>query len=384
MKLTQVILGQEAATEVFFRKDDGSAITVALPPKYEIRDFNDALVLSGYGAQDPYNLARWTAQFTLPDDVLIGNEGQKYKIVWSVKDSLGASYKESDYFSVVDNTEFALDEIDIPERIMLAKSFLNDSLVLPKNVNVDALSLRVVDRQDNLIFESGPISTTPTLINRKNQIFKYKSPTAIEAIAVPVWDFTPYQVQWTYEDGGESETTIHYMYAINSKVADVVRSVRSVIDKARNQPFNPALAFFDTDILNYLSLGISYFNSAKPTNTNFNVSTIPNEMYTPMIECVMYYALRAQLGAESQANFQFGGQSVTLDMDRTQWIESELGRIQSYLQGELPGVKRRWIRGGGGRGAPGVLGVNLSSSYNWSPPINSRLGLMYSQYGYRR
>lgn len=189
-------------------------------------------------------------------------------------------------------------------------------------------------------------------------------------------NFSPYQVRWTYTANGEQNFIFHYLYAVNGLTMDTMRKIRARIDKARNKPYNPALFYYDLDLLCYIDLGIARFNAARPTLTYFSMSSLPDVLQYPVIECSCYEALRSQLMAESVAAFNFSGQSVSLDMDRTQAIESELSKIQQYIDQEIPSLKKRYNRSGGG--GVGVLGINFASSSTsgwarWNHPLAYRM-----------
>ena len=86
-----------------------------------------------------------------------------------------------------------------------------------------------------------------------------------------------------------------------------------------------------------------------------------------LLHCAAYSVLSAQYLAEGQAAFDFSGQAVSLNIDRTQYIDSALGRVISYMENQVPNAKRMWIRSTGGNGlAAGTLGVNIGPSLGWS------------------
>jgi hypothetical protein len=77
-------------------------------------------------------------------------------------------------------------------------------------------------------------------------------------------------------------------------------------------------------------------------------------------EASRYEALRAQYLAEGVSAFDFSGQSVSLTVDRTQYLESEMGRIQAYLDTTLPQVKKASVIAG----SPGAVSIQIHSRTN--------------------
>jgi hypothetical protein len=142
-----------------------------------------------------------------------------------------------------------------------------------------------------------------------------------------------------------------------------VNSLRRTIDKARQQNPNPVLQLTDMDLVEYVNQGIALLNAAKPCVTSFNISSLPDVFFYPLINAAAYCALSAQYLAEGQAAFEFNGQSVSLSVDRTQYTDTALSRFTSYIEDQLPSTKRMWNRSTGGTGQPvGSLGINFGPS----------------------
>jgi hypothetical protein len=58
------------------------------------------------------------------------------------------------------------------------------------------------------------------------------------------------------------------------------------------------------------------------------------------IICASYWALGAQLMAEGSLAFDFGGQGITLNVDRTPQLEAALGRIEARIQDTVVPFKK--------------------------------------------
>ncbi len=381
MKLTSVVAGQEIQTEEFFRGANDAPLTFSAPVKYTIRDFNDAKVLEGFASQDSYNLARWTAQFTIPSTAPIGKPGQKYKIEWEAKTASGAVYNRSDYFDLETATEFSDGERDIDERIVMEGDYFSDSIIVPANEIIDAISVSVADMYGNVAYDSGALSIEPASSDLCSQRFYHKSPAKLSTLIAPIYNCVPFMVTWTYNVNGIDNRIIHFLYAVNSRTINMLANIRTRIDKARNVAYNPALTWYDTDLIKYLDLGLQMFNANPPTHTSFSMVNLPEPLTYPVLQCAVFNALSAQAMAEGQAAFNMSGQSVTLDVDRTASIEAEISRVQSYIDQNLKQTKRLHIRRTGGGG---VLGVNVASkSFNWAPPLFGRMGYFLDRMLYR-
>lgn len=367
MSLTKAVAGQSIQADQYFKPDGGGAYTFVGFVKYIVTDFNDVEIISGAAAQDQYDLARWSVQFTLPSSAPANKPGQKYKLKWIAKVLINGeseTIRETIQFDVVPADDFA--RIDVTERIALEKSKFMDRLLLPANVELQTLSVKVLDINSEELYGDDDISVEPSGTDGINQWWIHSSPTTLEGLVLNGLNAAPIQIAWDYTlTDGTSDTVFHYLYLVNAATQRMMLQIRASIDKARNVPHNPALAWFDTDLLVYIDQGLQMFNSYPPTFTSYAMANLPPQLQYPVLQCVLYNALRAQLLVEGQAQFNFSGQSVQLDVDRQASIESELSRIQGYIDSSIKSVKRLNNRIGGA----GVLGVNFGPQFNWQPPI---------------
>ena len=78
-------------------------------------------------------------------------------------------------------------------------------------------------------------------------------------------------------------------------------------------------------------------------------------LFDAWVTCSTYYALGAQLMAEGSLAFDFSGQGVSLNVDRTPQLDSALGRIEGLFDSRIiPMKKSMWKQGVvGGDGSQG-------------------------------
>jgi hypothetical protein len=94
-------------------------------------------------------------------------------------------------------------------------------------------------------------------------------------------------------------------------------------------------------------------------------------------------ALRSQFLAEGEKVFNFSGQAISLEVDRTQYYQTLADNIQSYLDAEGKQVKQNLIKkgitAGDGdvsdlsamrRGANGAVAITLTPATNWGKFTN--------------
>lgn len=113
----------------------------------------------------------------------------------------------------------------------------------------------------------------------------------------------------------------------------------------------------------YLNRGLSLFNAVEQI-TAFTGVNMTGYMQEAWLICSAYYALAAQLQAEGALAFDFSGQTVSLNIDRTPSIESALGRVENQIENVVKPLKKRLYQAGitGGDGSNGTSPLNSSRS----------------------
>lgn len=174
--------------------------------------------------------------------------------------------------------------------------------------------------------------------------------------------------------GAFSPTQYSYKaWAITPQMLVGLNSLEQYINKARLSNVIPELEYTQSDLLEYLARGLNLFNSFPPTLTAFNGRNMQGIIFDGWLQCSAYYALSAQLQAEGAMAFDFSGQEVSLNVDRTPAIESALGRVESALNEHVKPMKKLLARAGvisgdgsqGGRfidGSTQIGALSLSNS----------------------
>lgn len=358
--------GQSAIFEALFFNDDGATPFAGIASTtWVVRDPDNKLITQGSGSQDIQNPARWTASITIPSTAPATTTGRRYSILWSIKNAK-TTLQYKDYFAVKPAVDFDIVDLD---RLVIEKTNLIDSLAIDVNSSITQLQIKLLTESGQLVFDSGVLSggSLPPSINAQEyKVYTYQSPSVITDMTVALNGFKPYIIEWVYTADGIVEREYHFMYVVNYRILSLSNSLRRFIDKAKSRHPNPALQFTEVDLIEYLSQGVALINFTKPTLTDWSIVTCPPSLHMGLIQAGAYCALSAQYIAEGQAAFSFNGQTVTLEVDRTQFIDTALGRMMEFIQTQIPIAKRMWLRSGGNTGhAGGVLGVNVGPSLGW-------------------
>ena len=132
-------------------------------------------------------------------------------------------------------------------------------------------------------------------------------------------------------------TVIQKIHVVYFNLLVKIPQVRMLIDKIQKRQ-GRVHAYEDADIVEYLNQGIKLVNSIFPY-TNYSVINLPDALDFYWTMAAAWYGLNAQYMLEAETSFNFSGQTVTLDVDRTGFIESELGRLWDLLNEHLPKIK---------------------------------------------
>ncbi len=136
------------------------------------------------------------------------------------------------------------------------------------------------------------------------------------------------------------------VWAVTPQILLAERELNDFIDKARIANIIPELEYNTPELLEWLSRGLSYFNGLQPTLTNFTGTNMQGHLLDAWLTCSAYYALRSQIQAEGALGFDFGGQTVSLNVDRTPAIEGEIGRLESQIENSVKPLKKLLAKAG--------------------------------------
>ncbi|QZE59427.1 head-tail connector protein [Erwinia phage pEa_SNUABM_2] len=169
------------------------------------------------------------------------------------------------------------------------------------------------------------------------------------------------------------------LWVVTPQILIAASMVEDHINKARAMNVIPELEYTQAEIINYLYRGLALFNTIGPRVTGFNGTNMQGTILNGWVICASYYALAAQLQAEGQLAFDFTGQVVNLNMDRTPSIESALGKLETEIQGPVTNLKNKLSKAGindgdGSQGANaidgarslGKLGITNSPTTKWA------------------
>jgi len=214
----------------------------------------------------------------------------------------------------------------------------------------------------------------------------------IDTSTMPV-TLIPYQIIWKFwNDPRQLFREKAALWLVNDSILQAVEDVKSKVNKARQTLYGtPDSQFPSTEIMKWLRRGMDTFNGAAGQFTSFTMTNAKGVVREYWLLCAEKASLEAQYLMEGEKAFNFSGANITLDVDRTSYLDNAASKIQSQLDNELKPIKQNLIikgqtsgtgagpNGDGdfsilARGAMGSVGITLTvatlyGGYGRSRPV---------------
>lgn len=222
--------------------------------------------------------------------------------------------------------------------LVLMHDELTATFILPAHLAANSQPNLSIYLNNEKIYEE---KIADTQINRKATYsevsFTHQIPASLE-MHLMVVEYT------SFDD--RKERHMQNLWIVTPQILNAVNMLESFVNKARIDNVIPQLEYTQAGMLTNLHRGLGLFNGFQPTFTEFTGTNMQGLLLDVFVLCGSYYALAEQLLAEGMLAFDFTGQAVTLNVDRTPAIESALGRIEQQMQERIPVVKRQLVKAG--------------------------------------
>lgn len=326
------------------------------------------------------------AVVNIPSNVPPTMEGQKYQLRWSLyladESALGTEPNQKVYYSAEQITVVGLNTVPLGTQPVVEIQGMVAAATLVTDRLYDTVTFQ-------LYFENTPLSDPIPIVSpglaasyaptRVSNGWLYTA--SIETQNIAVNSVRPHTMIWRYSESKYPSVVFSEQadfWVINPSMSQAVNDVKSMVNKARTTLYGtPDLLFPAATILTWLRRGGDMFNGFKGYFTNFTFTNAQGPIREYWLMCTELMALRSQYLAEGEKAFDFQGQAISLNVDRTQYLDAAANQIQQRLADELPNFKTQLINkgntGGDGsqdptqlqRGAMGSVGITISPA-TWS------------------
>ncbi len=310
------------------------------------------------------NIVTATALASIPSSIPPSIE-YKYNFQWFLK-SGSTSFTTTELFTVIspfENEMGALSSVEIIGAPVTTLTLLLDN---------PATNVQCSIYQNNTMVALSIYSGTPTQLS---QGYMYQISQSISSLPPSV---SPYSIIWSYTDiYGNSSSETSELYILTPSMTLVMDDIKKVINKARAAAGDPVTTFSPSELASYVRQGADTFNgTGQPTNFNMTNAVGPIRQYWMGFSEVV--ALKSQMLSEGIRAFNFSGQAISLDVDRSGVYENMANTIESSVMQSVILFKdvlaKRGLLGGDGNISPTALSGGAIDSLGLALSPVSNLG----------
>lgn len=195
-----------------------------------------------------------------------------------------------------------------------------------------------------------------------------------------------YTVIWRYSNksGGSEYQESSKLWVINASIQSACGDVLARVAKARTTLYgSPDMLYPIPTILLWMRRGMDRFNGAYGIFTNFTMTNAKGAIREFWLMFTEYMAIQAQYLAEGEKAFDYTGAAISLNVDRTQYLDSMANAIKQELDNELKPLKENLNRKGNTSGdGSGDLSALSAGSYGAVGISFTPTNMGYGYYAY--
>jgi hypothetical protein len=361
-----------AVTKYFLDENDQPIKARPGYPMVRLRDA-DKTLLSSVVASPTQNPGEWSANVSVPNMGLL--DKTELRLVWIFRTVADEKIQETDAVIL---------EPKVDNRVSDIVATFGDQkfgLVLPQFL-ADNDTARWQLFANNVPMLSQPADLNDaayqktTTVDRSHFMLPLIVPQAALQANLLMVKITP--------AGSFQEKTLTFkVWAITPQIALAMSFLNDFLDKSHIAQVIPELRYNDGDLITYLERGLNLFNMVQQPSY-FNGTNMQGVIFDAWVTCASYYALGSQLLAEGSLAFDFSGQGVSLNVDRTPQLESALGRIEGAINDRVVPLKKYLAKQGvmSGDGSIGSKNMNNPSNMGILEITNSPTTRVHGMTGF--
>lgn len=327
-----------------YRSTDGSSFTVSIEltddnglplnlqagwPKVVVMEGKDSIAYSfGTPTAEP---GVWQATLTLPDMDL--KDAQTFKVRWRLKTTDGEAITQWD-------TVLVEPKVDIRDGdIVVLSGDTEGSFVLPYSyVPNTGATLQMYTRNNEIL--TSPLSLDDPRVRISSAAKKSKVVVPIPDVSIlPPALFANLMIAKDTVFGKPANYT-YQVWVITPQIALAAQKLEEFLNKSRIENVIPELDWTYSDLLGALERGLNMFNLLGNI-TSFDGTNMQGVLLDAWLLCSSYCAISTQLLAEGSLAFDFSGQGVSLNVDRTPQLDAAIGRLDSQIQSMIMPLKKQ-------------------------------------------
>lgn len=191
----------------------------------------------------------------------------------------------------------------------------------------------------------------------------------------------PYTVIWRYSNSinpGVVYSEKASLWIVPPTVLGAVSDVKAKINKARTTLYGePDLLFPEATVMLWLRRARDAFNGAPGGFTSFTMLNAKGSIREYWLLYAEKMALESQYLAEGEKAFNFSGAAISLDVDRTSFLDNMASKIQGQIDNEIKAFRQNLIIKGNTSGdgsadltrlrpgSMGAVGITITPASPW-------------------
>ena len=182
---------------------------------------------------------------------------------------------------------------------------------------------------------------------------------------------TAYMALWQLQESQFSipVTQFQILVAVSTNTLPLITYLRMLVDKFQKR-LGRLQAYEDSDLLEYISQGLRLVNLSYPT-TQYSMDQLPDDFQCLVLLAAGWYGLKAQSLLETDLDFNFSGQSVTLSVSRAGAIDSVAANMMEQFNTTIAPAKMAYVRKARGVGTFAGRAYSYRNMYNYTFKISS-------------
>lgn len=373
--MISVMPGTTLSIKEKFVNDFDEPLIPDYTPSVSLVDSDGVTVTTTYAT--PFTIpGTWIADVTVPK--FDNKDTIQYTILW-IFECEGSKHKSRENIII---------EPSVEERESESVALFGDDDYV---INVPFLT----DASDNVTYEFYDENTLLYSAVSSNILLKYQQNNYTTNVSlpltVPTASYTPRLLLVRFKRPGKMipETLSYKVWVVTPAILNAASQIESYINKSRISNVIPELRYAASDLLLALGRGLEMFNSLPPILSSFTGTNMQGSLLNAHVICSCITLLNMQYMAEGSLAFDFSGQSVSLNIDRTQYIESMLGRLDSMVENEVKPLKKLLGKYGISTGDGGIgnkaIGANAFGITTLTrAPTTRMFGNYYGSTGFKR
>lgn len=283
----------------------------------------------------------WRTTLSIPATAPPCDADSYYRFIWTHS---GGTIEQE--FQVVSYDEEA--PRPAPAAFGVANVSLNDEVFLPfGSTSVQCEILSLADGSVLLPHVNGQVTTENVGTG---------SVRATAEFTAPLLGVGEYVAHWRYTVGASVQHDYRQAFIISTKTASILSNMRMFLDQSGVTRFLANYSFSDVELIDCLYRASDRINAHPPQITGYTPDSMPGGLIHAQRVAALHEMLNRLYLAEGLSAFNFAGGSISVDVDRTPFIQTKMDELNSWLEANLTQVKSANLTGR----SIGVLHLSVS------------------------